>query len=80
MQDVKPVFTWAKANGETKIVDRILIRLLPEMVKLDHKITAEMVDESASVPVPESLHAQILAAAEEMVGKPFDGTKEGSNV
>ena len=68
MNDIKPVLIWAKANGESKIVDRILLKLLPALLKYNQKITAEMVENSAELFVDESLYYLVKKTAEELVG------------
>lgn len=73
MQNVKPVFNWARAHGESRIVDRILLRLLPEMLKHDRKLTAEMVDGQECIEVPLELYERIKSTAEELVGKTYPG-------
>jgi hypothetical protein len=73
MQDVKGIFEWARANGEAKIIDRILVRLLPEMVRLDQKITAQRVEDAERLEVSDELYARILAVAQEMVGQDYPG-------
>ncbi len=68
MNDIKPVLIWAKANGESKIVDRILLKLLPALLKYNQKITAEMVENSVELFVDESLYDLVKKTAEELVG------------
>lgn len=68
MKDVKPIFECAKANGETKIVDRILVRVLPELMKHDHKLTPSMIEEQAVLMLPDALHDYIQSVAQELTG------------
>jgi len=75
-KDIKPVFDWAKAHGETKIVDRILVKVLPELVQFEQKITVESLEIMTTVEIPETLYDRILTLAEEMVGRRIDDREE----
>ena len=72
MKNVIPVFRWAQANGEAKIVDRILVKLLPELLKHQQKLTTELINQTESIEVPAELYHAVLAAAEALVGRPFE--------
>lgn len=71
MKNVLPIFVWAKANGEAKIIDRILIKTLPELLKHDCKITANQIDTADEINVPINLYDEILHAAETLIGQSF---------
>ncbi|MDD3608742.1 MAG: hypothetical protein PHI49_03180 [Halothiobacillaceae bacterium] len=73
MQDAKPLFDWAQENGEARIVDRILIRLLPEMLRQEQRITAQMIEEQPSLAVSDTLYAQLLTVTQELVGQTYPG-------
>ena len=32
-KDVKPIFDWAKTNGDANIYDRILMKVMPQLLK-----------------------------------------------
>ncbi|MDO9305512.1 MAG: hypothetical protein Q7T77_09275 [Sulfuricurvum sp.] len=72
MKNIKPLFDWAKANGESKIVDRILLKLLPELLKYDQKMTADMVENAEELLVEESLYILVKQTAENIVGDHYE--------
>lgn len=51
------------------IVDRILIRVMPELMKYDQRLTADGVKDSKEILVPSDLYAYIRSVAEELVGR-----------
>lgn len=69
MKDVKHIFNCAQACGEAMIVDRILVRVLPALVKHDQRLTADGIKASREIPVPDDLYAYIRVVAEELVGQ-----------
>lgn len=66
--DVKPIFDWAIANGEAKIVDRILVKLMPQMIAHGCQLTSATIEENSVIEVPQVLFEQILNTAQEFVG------------
>ncbi len=68
MKDVKPIFTCAKANGEAKIVDRILVRILPELIKHGQKMTSDSIDQAVTLEVPNELYQHIRGVAQALTG------------
>lgn len=70
-KDIKPVFNWAVANGEAKIIDRILMKLLPQLLKSGYKLTEETVTESKTLDVSEELFNSVKNLAEELVGSSY---------
>lgn len=69
--DVKPIIDWAQANGEAKVVERLLVKLLPDLMEHDMQVTAQSFVESDTFDVPESLYKKIQTVAEELVGKDY---------
>jgi hypothetical protein len=70
-KNIKPIFDWAVANGEAKIVDRILIKLLPQFIKAGYKITENTIYESDTVEVSDELFNLVKDTAEEFVGSSY---------
>jgi hypothetical protein len=68
MKDVKHIFNCAIANGEAKIIDRILVRVLPELLKYNQKITSESIIQAQTIDVPDELYNYIRAVAQELTG------------
>lgn len=71
MKDIIPLIHWAKAHGEAKIADRILVKLLPELLQAKQQITAEMLETESVIQVPEALFERIQLLAEELVGQSY---------
>ena len=71
-KDIKPILIWAAANGEAKIVDRILMKLLPEFIKDGHKITEKTIATTNKIEVSNDLYELVKNMAEELVDSSFD--------
>lgn len=71
MKDIKPILNWAMQYGESKIVDRILIKLLPEFLAVNQKITPEMIENSDELVVPENLYQLTKETAENLVSMSY---------
>lgn len=71
MKNVLPIFIWAKAHGEAKIIDRILVKVLPQLIKNDCKITAHQIDSAQEIEVPVNLYEEIKQVAESLIGKEY---------
>jgi hypothetical protein len=68
VKDAKHIFSCAIANGEAKIVDRILVRVLPELIKSNQKLTSESILASESIEVSDELYDYIRSVAQELTG------------
>ncbi len=77
MKNIKPIFEWAKLNGDASVIDRIVIKLLPAFIQHDFKITSQLIESSENIEVSDELYELILSTAQELVGSSF---KELSNV
>jgi len=69
MKNVKYIFSCATACSEAMIVDRILVRVLPVLMKYDQKLTADGIKAADEILVPDDLYAYIRKVAEELVGR-----------
>ena len=69
--DIKPIFNWAVENGEAKIVSRILMKLLPHIIKNELIITEEMVNSAKTLEVSDELYHLVKETAEEIVGNSY---------
>lgn len=69
MKDAKHIFSCAAACSEAMIVDRILIRVLPELMKHDQRLTADGIKSAKEILVPAALYAYIRGVAEDLVGR-----------
>ena len=71
MLDIKPIFDWARDNGEVKAVDRILVKVMLLLIKNRITLTAATIERmEARMSLPEELISAIVRAAAEVVGKP----------
>jgi len=70
--NIKPILNWAVANGEAKIIDRILMKLLPQFIKEGHKITETIVNDLETIEVSEDLYSLVKKQAEELVGSSYN--------
>lgn len=72
LKDVKPLFEWAVVNGDSKIIDRILVKTLPQLVKSGCELTTSSIENSSKVDVPSELYETIKLVTEELVGSSFN--------
>jgi len=68
VKDAKHIFSCALTNGEAKIVDRILVRILPELMKYNQKMTSDSILQAESIEVSDELYEYIKSVAQEMTG------------
>lgn len=81
MKDAKHIFSCAAACSEAMIVDRILIRVMPELMKYDRRLTADGIKAAREILVPADLYAYIRSVAEDLVGRQcVDDKSTDSNV
>lgn len=71
-KDVKPIFDWAKTNGDANIYDRILMKVMPQLLKENIKITSNTINESLTIEVSSELYNLIKDKAQELINKNFD--------
>lgn len=72
-KDIKPILSWAIANGEAKIIDRISMKLLPQFIKHNYKITEQKILESDTLEVSIEVYDLVKNMAEELVGSSYSG-------
>lgn len=68
VKDAKHIFNCAVANGEAKIVDRILVRVLPELIKHNQRLTSERILQAETIEVSDELYDYIRSVAQELTG------------
>jgi len=68
LRDVKPIFTCAISKSEAKIVERILVNVLPDLMAHHVNITPDMIESESEIMVPEALFLSIIKAAENLTG------------
>lgn len=50
-KDIKPLFLWAKEKGDANIYDRIIMKVLPQLLQENIQLTSDLVEESNEVLV-----------------------------
>lgn len=70
-KDMKPIFNWAEQNGETKIIDRILVKTLPHFLKSNHTLSIAAIQTSKVLEVHTDLYNLVKSTAEELVGSSY---------
>ena len=68
MKDIKPIFEWAKVNGDVNICKRILMKAMPLLLQHNLKLTTASIESSRTVEVSQDIYNIILDIAQEMVG------------
>ena len=56
MRDVKPVLAWARAHGDSKIVDRVIVRLLPQLQAHGLQLSGAQVEADDQIMVPDPVY------------------------
>lgn len=67
MIDVKPLFTAAKAEGDAMIVDRIIVRLLPQLHSAGLRLSAKSVEAMSEILVSQEIFQLIEQTASELL-------------
>ncbi|MBN2782125.1 MAG: hypothetical protein JXQ66_02675 [Campylobacterales bacterium] len=71
LKDIKPVFEWAKQNGDANIYDRIIMKVMPELLKNDLRLTSHDIDEREKIEVIDEIYELILEKSQELVGERY---------
>ncbi len=70
-KDIKPLLEWAHSRGEAKIVDRVLLKLMPKILDSKMKISKEDIEKSSEYFVPEELYKHFVEITQQFVGEKF---------
>jgi hypothetical protein len=70
-KDIKVIFTWAKERGDANIYDRILMKVLPELLEEKIQLTSESIESSDTIMVSDKLYNSILSNSEQLVGEKY---------
>lgn len=77
-KDIKPLLKWAFNEGEAKIIDRVLLKLMPQILESKLVITQKDIQDAENFFVSQSLYNDFEEVTQQIVGKKF---KQGeSNV
>ena len=77
MKNVKPVFQWAEENGDANIWDRVLIKIIPQLLKEKVILTTDIIATSKKIELSDELYDLIKEKVEDLIGSLY---KDKSNV
>lgn len=70
-KDIKPLFLWAKEKGDANIYDRIIMKVLPQLLQENIQLTSDLVEESNEVLVSDELYSLLQIKTEELIGAKY---------
>lgn len=71
MCDLKPLFIWARNHGDANIYDRILMKVMPQLLKENIKLTSEFIENTEVIKISNELYNLILEKTEELIGAKY---------
>ncbi|KIM13151.1 MAG: hypothetical protein KU38_00320 [Sulfurovum sp. FS08-3] len=71
MRDIKPLLNWAKQHGDANIHDRILMKVMPQLLKNDLKLTSQNIEASKHIEVAQELYDLIVEKTQDLIGKRY---------
>lgn len=74
-KNIIPIFRWAVANGEAIAIDRVLIRIMPQLLNSGVKLTSKGIESSEDIEVDEAVYSLIKETTEEIVGSSYHEEK-----
>lgn len=72
-KDIKPIFQWANQYGDANINDRILVKIIPQLLKNKINLTDEIINTSDTIEVNIDIYDLIQLKAQELVGDTYKG-------
>ncbi len=70
-KDLKPLFLWAKERGDANIYDRILIKIIPLLLKENIKLTAQDIESSQTIDVRDEIYNFTVLKTEELLNEVY---------
>jgi len=70
-KDIKPIFDWAIEHGDSNIVNRVIMKLLPHFINHNQKLTSDEVSQSTKIEVPSDLYMLVKDMSEKTVGSAY---------
>jgi hypothetical protein len=70
-KDIKPVFRWAKENGDANIYDRIIMKVMPQLLDEGIKLTSETIESQEKIIISNELFDLILEKTQELIGAQY---------
>ena len=74
-KNIIPIFRWAVANAEAIVIDRVLIRIMPQLLNSGVKLTSKGIESSEDIEVDEAVYSLIKETTEEIVGSSYHEEK-----
>lgn len=75
LKDAKPIFECAIAKSEAKIVERILVSVLPDLLAHNIHISLEMIETQTQILLPDALFERVKKTAEQLTGISCDASE-----
>lgn len=73
-KNLKPLFLWAKERGDANIYDRILIKIIPVLLKENIHLTTNNIDSSDTIEVSQEVYDFVLIKTQELVNELYKET------
>lgn len=67
MKNALDIFEWAQQSGDANITDRILVKILPELLRQKKLISSQMIQNKEEIIVDEVLYDMIKEAAQKLI-------------
>lgn len=71
MNDLIPIFKWANEHGDANINDRIIIKVIPQLLKKNISLTHEIIESSETINVSQEIYDLVLKVSQELVGSSY---------
>ncbi len=73
--NIKPLFIWAKQRGDANIIDRILVKIIPQLLKDNIKITSNEIENLNEILVSKEIYDLVLSTAQNLVDDTYKEEK-----
>ena len=75
-KDIKKLLLWSREQGDCVVVERVIVRMMPEFIKANLKVTASGLDGVESIMVDETLYEQVKSLCEELTNEKYSRSKQ----
>lgn len=70
-KNISPIFRWAKEHGDANIYDRILLKILPQLLKENLTLSSDKIENLERIEVSDELYEITLKKTEELIGMKY---------
>jgi hypothetical protein len=70
-KDLKPIFSWAKQNGDANIYDRIIVKTMPILLQNNLQLNTKVIESSGEILVSTEVYELILSTAQNLTAKTY---------